>query len=177
MSDPLENRTPLAWGRNDSLPGGRDNYPSPPPMLGDPVSGGSGTGPFPFDVTIAGSDLTVRSGTLNGLVPTNIGTTFTIPAGVTRYLVLTGTASDGVLASCALSLDSAAPATVGTSLGFPPNTFPVLLYVIVDRVAFRVIGNTSLIASVFEAFRVQKTMTTPDQLPYDSYYTWKLSDV
>ncbi len=172
---PLVPRSAIA-----DLPNARNlAYPPVPPMF--PPLGGLGASPSvpPFRVQVDATtgDLTIAYGTLNGLIPTNIGSPFNAPAGVTRYFNLNGTASSGVMTSCTVSLDAAAPAAIGTSLGFPPNTFSFPLYVIVDRVPFRVVANTSFQAVVFEAFRVQKVMTTPDMLPYDSYYSWRLGDV
>lgn len=132
---------------------------------------------YPFNVTIKGTNLTVKYGTLNGAAPTNIGSTFTVPSTGTRYLVLTGSASSGSVVSSSLSVDTTPPAISANNLGFPTNTFKILLYVIVDKRPFRVIGNGSLQALSKEVFRVQKSMTTPDMLPYDSYYNWDISVV
>lgn len=132
---------------------------------------------YPFLPTIAGTSATIAYGTLNGSAPTNIGSSFTFPAFGTRYFVLSVTASSGVVSSSFLSVDSSPPAGVGTSLGFPPNTFKVLLYVSVNQRLFRTIGPGSLQAVPLEVFRVQKVITTPDMLPYDSYYTWSVSGV
>lgn len=132
---------------------------------------------IPFTVTMAGTTVSVANGTLNGLIPTNISSTFSAVAGATRYLVLNVTATDGVITGSTLSLDSSAPAAYGTRLGFPPNTFSIPLYVIISLVPYRLIGQGSLNATSVEAFRVQKVMTTPDMLPYDSYYTWQLTNV
>lgn len=132
---------------------------------------------YPFTSSISGTNLTVKYGTLNGAAPTNIGSTFTVPSTGTRYLVLTATASSGDIVSSSLSVDTSPPSIAANNIGFPVNTFKVLLYVIVDKKLFRVIGNGSLQALSKEVFRVQKSMTTPDMLPYDSYYNWDVSVV
>jgi len=137
---------------------------------------GPSTGNVPFEIVIVGGVASFFSGTFNGVAPTNIGSTFAIPAG-TQYAILTGTASDGAWVSSALSISASPPAPIGNRVGYPPNSIPVLLYVIVDQAPFRIVANTSLVAVSHEQFRVQKSMTTPDMLPYDSYYTWLVSDV
>lgn len=144
-------------------------------FVNNPAS--SGTVVYPFQPAIVGTNMTVRPGTLNGTVPTNIGTTFTVPTTGTRYLVLTGLASSGSVTSSSLTVTTTAPSMVAATLGYPPATFTVLLYVIVNQVLFRVIGSGSLYALPKESFRVQKSMTTPDLLPYDSYYNWLVSSV
>lgn len=153
----------------------------PSPFELEDSSGGAGGGadPAPFDITIdtVGNTLTVSPGTINSLAPSNNGGTFICPAGVTHYVVLNATAVNGSVTAATLSVDSAVPAPIGATLGFPPSSFKVLLHVIQAQVAFRTIGRHSLHAVSIEALRVQKVMTTPDQLPYDTYYTWQLSGI
>lgn len=131
---------------------------------------------YPFQPTISGTTVTVRNGTLNNVAPTNISSSFYYPGG-TYYLVLTCYSSSGVITSSALSIDGSAPSAISSSLGFPPTSFGILLYVLTGGAAIRVIGTGSLQAVASESLRVQKTITTPDMLPYDSYYTWQITNV
>lgn len=132
---------------------------------------------LPFQPVFAGTSTTITYGTLNGVAPTNIGSTFSVPTSGTRYLVLTGSSSSGSVTSSSLSVTTTPPTMVAATYGFPPATFTVLLYVIVNQTLFRVIGPGSLYALPKESFRVQKSMPTPDLLPYDSYYNWLVSNV
>lgn len=127
---------------------------------------------YPFKPVFSGTNATITYGTLNGVAPTNIGSTFTVPTTGTRYLVLTASASSGSVTSSSLSVTTTPPSGVAATVGFPPATYPILLYVIVNQVLFRVIGPGSLYALPKEAFRIQKSMPTPDLLPYDTYYNW-----
>lgn len=130
---------------------------------------------YPFAIRIAGTSATFIPGTLNGLLPTNIGSTFTVSGTGTEYAVLNCLASSGVISSSSLAITSTPPPVIGTLNGYPPNAFIILIHVIVSGIPFRMIGPSSLQALPIEVFRVQKTMTTPDQLPYDPYYTWTVS--
>ena len=132
---------------------------------------------LPFQPVFSGTSTTITYGTLNGVAPTNIGSTFSVPTSGTRYLVLTGSSSNGSVTSSSLSVTTTPPTMVAATYGFPPATFTVLLYVIVNQTLFRIIGPGSLYALPKESFRVQKSMPTPDLLPYDSYYNWLVSNV
>jgi len=145
------------------------------------INGGGGSTPssgaLPFQPVITGTTGTITYGTLNGVAPTNIGSSFTFPTTGTRYLVLTGSSSSGSVTSSSLSVTTTPPTMVAAAYGFPPATFRVLLYVVVNQTLFRVIGPGSLYALPKESFRIQKSMPTPDLLPYDSYYNWLISNV
>jgi hypothetical protein len=153
-----------------------DAIKSPPP--------GGGSTPaatYPFDVSFSGSanprDTLVQPGTINGVLPTNYDTVFSLAAVGVYYLVLTVTALDGEIASAVLSMDASPPAGVPTILGQPPTSFAYLLGVIVDLVWYRTIGPGSLAAAGAEVFRVSKTSPSPGTLPYDIYYTWNVTAV
>lgn len=133
---------------------------------------------YPFDVVpVNSSTISLRPGSMNSLVPTNMTSNFTINPAAIQYVSLDCVASDGVFASSSISIKNSAPAFIGIRLGYPPNAFSVALHLLVYGASYRLIANSSLQAIAKEAFRVQKIMTTPDMLPYDSYYTWELSDV
>lgn len=157
--------------RSDSL--------SAPIDSGDPSSGGGGGSVpvYPFQPTIVSNVATLEPGTLNGVQPSNIGSSFFVSATGTYYLVLSVSAVNGVISSSTLSVTASPPATIGVSIGYPVNTFDYPLYVFVNQEPFRLIGTGSLQAVATEAFRVQKSTPSPDLLPYDSYYTWTLTNV
>lgn len=138
---------------------------------------GGGSTPSPFDCTVSGTDLTLRPGTINQVLPSNIFSTLTLPGGTyTRYIVLTATCASGLVTSAALSVDVAAPAAPGVDAGSPPTTFAVLLAIIVDGVAYRTIAPGSLQAQVVESFRTDKASPTFGLSPYDIYYTWLIKE-
>lgn len=147
--------------------------------IADAEGTGGGTATYPFDITIdSGSGYcTFIYGTMNGIAPTNIGSTLSVSLSGTQYVYLACSAVDGVFSSSTITIGSSAPSVIGTNIGYPPNSFSVLLHVVVNGTPFRIINRSSLQALSKEAFRTQKVMTTPDMLPYDSYYTWSISDV
>jgi len=129
----------------------------------------------PFTVSISGTSLTVSSGTVNGLVPTNINSTFIITGTGTEYFYLTVGASNAKVVSSSLAAGAIAPPAIDVIQGQPPLVFYICIYVIVNGVPFRTIGNGSLICTPYEAWRFAKAMTSPDSMPYDSYYSWRVS--
>lgn len=148
-----------------------------------PPSGGGTPGPaatYPFDVTLTGSGTltaSVKAGTINGLIPSNFLSTFSIGALATGYLVLSVTTSGGQVTGALLSLPSTPPVGIPVNMGQPPTTFDYLLGAVVNGVWFRVIGLGSLAAASVEAFRVSKVAPAPGTLPYDIYYTWNITAV
>lgn len=144
-----------------------------------PGGGGGGpSGPYPFDVELTGSGspltASILPGTLNGLIPTNIFSTYPLAVPGTYYLVLAATAATGEIASCSLSMPTSPPVGIPTVMGEPPLSFDYLLGVVIDGVWFRTIGNGSLSAAGQEVFRISKASPAPGTLPYDIYYTWNI---
>lgn len=149
-------------------------------LISDGGSGGGSTPVYPFDVSLTGSGTltaAVQPGTINGLIPSNFLSTFSISALATGYLVLSVTTSGGQVTGAVLSLPSSPPVGVPVNMGQPPTTFDYLLGAVVNGVWFRVIGPGSLAAASVEAFRVTKTAPAPGTLPYDIYYTWNITAV
>lgn len=138
---------------------------------------GGGAGPSPFDCSVSGTDLTLRPGTINQVLPSNMFSTLTLPGGsYTRYIVLTATCSSGEVTSAALSVETTQPVAPGVDAGSPPASFAVLLAVIVDGQVFRTIAPGSLQAQVVESFRADKASPTFGLSPYDIYYTWLVKE-
>jgi hypothetical protein len=151
------------------------NYPPAPPMFGN-LSGANGVSLYPFSVLIASSTtFTLRPGTINGFTPSNIGSTFTMTGSGTEYVVLDVTMTNAVVTGATIRTPTPtiAPAAMPVVNGSPPSSFAVLLAVLVSGKPFRTIGNGSLTATPFEAYRLERAMLTPDSLPYDSYYSWR----
>ena len=150
--------------------------PPPDPILITPIqdAGGGTTQSYPFDCTLNGSSLTVQYGTINSLEPYNIYTTFSTGGASHFYVLLSMTVSNAQITLAGISI-SASPATViPVTLGQPPTSFQVPIAVCVAGTIFRTIGPGSLVATPFEVYRLAKAMPTPDALPFDSYYSWRL---
>jgi len=137
------------------------------------------SGSYPFDITIntGAGTCTFIYGTINGVAPTNISSALAISTSGTAYVYLQCSATNGVFTSSTIATSLTAPSPISNNIGYPPNSFVVPIHVVVNGVPFRIINKTSLQAISKEVFRIQKTITTPDMLPYDSYYTWSISDV
>lgn len=142
-----------------------------------PARASGGSSPQPFDCSVSGTDLTLRPGTINEVVPSNMFSTLVLPGGsYTRYIVLTASCSGGQVSSAALSVDLSAPGAPAVAAGSPPTSFKVLLAIVVDGVAYRTIGAGSLSARPVEAYRVDKASPTYGLSPYDIYYTWQRTE-
>lgn len=151
------------------------NYSGPPTAVLDIEPAAPAPTNYPFTPTISGTSLTLTTGTVNGLVPTNITSTLTIVGTGTEYLQLSVSSANAQITSSSFSVSATAPSPIPVIQGQPPTSFDFCTHVIVNGVAFRVIGNGSLIFTPYEAWRFAKAMTSPDSMPYDSYYSWRVS--
>lgn len=142
----------------------------PPPR----ASGGAGRA-APFDITITGTTVTFRPGTINSLLPSNYLSGVTITGTGTEYLLLNCTASNGEITAAAFAVAGTTTAAITPYAGQPPIAFGLLMGIVVDGTATKVWGDGNIQATPVEAFRIQKASPVAGQLPYDVYYTWQLS--
>lgn len=159
-----------------------DEFNSPP--ISD---GGGSAGPFPFDailepdpVTMGNTLATFLPGVINGLLPSNYASSFSLSPSSTYFAIISCTASNGQITAASLSFGSSPPAAIPTNMGQPPLSFDFLLgIVITDGLGgatwSRIIGDGSLAAAGAEAFRTDKATPVPGTLPYDIWYTWNLT--
>lgn len=164
--------TIAVWGRTKHPAG---LYDAGPIFSSPDSSGGGGSDPAPFDITITSTTATFRPGTINSRLPSNYLSGITVPLSGTRYLVLNCSASNGDVTAASFSSDASAPAAIAPYAGQPPISFKILIGVLVDGVATKVWGDGNIQATPVEAFRIQKASPVAGQLPYDVYYTWELS--
>ena len=143
--------------------------------------GGGGGGPYPFDAILTAdpgtpgySIATIQPGTINGILPSNYSTTYTLDDTLVYFLVASVTVSAGQITAVTLSMPTSPPAGVPVNMGQPPLSFTYLLGVVVDGVWYRVIGNGSLSAISTDVYHTDKTSPSPGTLPYDIWYTWNL---
>jgi hypothetical protein len=141
--------------------------------------GSAETGPFPFDVELVAaalgtSDASIRPGTINGLVPTDILDVTNLDDTLSYYLVLSVVAADGQIASASIAFTTTPPSPIPATLGAPPLAFDYTIGMVVLGTWIRTIGNGSLFASVSQAFQVDKTAPAPGTLPYEIWMTWAL---
>lgn len=149
--------------------------------LPDPPGGsGGGEGPRPFDVlfgTPSGGSVaaTVQPGTINGLLPSNYSSSWTLTIPGTYFVVLSCTASGGQITGATLNFNSSPPAGIPVNSGQPPLSFDFLLGIVVDGVWFRTIGDGSLTAAGQLSYQVNATAPAPGTLPFTNYYTWVIA--
>lgn len=135
----------------------------------------------PFDATIAPAtgtniNVTLRAGTVNNLLPDNMFTTFTVDSTSIIQVKATATTNGQAVTSVTLNVDTTA-ASVQTPTPFAlPSTVDVLISVIVNGIAYRIIpcGTINLVGQ--QQFITDKSPpATPGTLNYIPYYTWELS--
>jgi hypothetical protein len=150
------------------------------------VQGGAGSGnalvlSYPFEYysggTVSAPWFGLRAGTVNGILPTNWTTTFSLPvvttAGYTKYVDLL-CASDGkVINEVTIQLNSTPPAPIVAMQESAPVSFKLNTHVVVNGLAYRTIGSSSILAVVQESIRVDKVSDIPYGVkPWYQFYTW-----
>lgn len=130
----------------------------------------------PFDLTSpSATTVTISTGTVNNVIPTNVNTPLTITGVGVEYVTLTMSATNAKVVSSSFSITTSSPAAISVVQGQPPSSFSVCTHVLVDGSSSRVIGSGSLVFTPYEAWRLAKVMVSPDSMPYDSYYSWRAS--
>lgn len=120
--------------------------------------------------------VTVRPGTINNLMPTNIVSggslaELTAAKDSLHYIVLTANSASNVLTSCSVSVDSTAPAGQ-TPLAFAlPATYKVVLGVVYNSTVYQMV-TSNLLVSGKQAYITDKTNPTPGSLPYNVFLQW-----
>ena len=120
--------------------------------------------------------VTVRPGTLNNLLPTNIldGESlaqFELPANTLRYVVLSCAAASNALTSCEIALESSPPAAQ-TPLAFAlPTTYEVTLGIVHNTSVYQIV-TTNLSVSGKQAYITDKANPTPGSIPYNVFLQW-----
>lgn len=138
-----------------------------------PQGGGAAT-TYPFTCKISGTTLRLTPGTVNSLVPSNMTSSFIISTSGTFYVMLDCNAVNAAITAAAIAVYSIPPVAIPSLIAQPPTTFSVCLAVIVNGVAYRSIGNGSVSANAYEVARFAKPMPSPDAMPYDSYFSWRI---
>ena len=120
--------------------------------------------------------VTVRPGTINGLLPTNVldGDAleqFALPNDSLRYVVLNCVAANNTLTSCSVSLETDAPEQQ-TPLAFAlPASYSVLLGIVRNSNIYQ-IANNNITVGAKQAWIVNRDDAPPGALPYEVYLMW-----
>jgi hypothetical protein len=120
--------------------------------------------------------VTLRPGTINNLLPTNILddeslATFALPANNLQYVVLSCTAASNALTSCEIALESSPP-SAQTPLAFAlPTTYEVTLGIVYNTSVYQIVTTNLSVGSV-QACITDKANPTPGSLPYNVFLQW-----
>jgi hypothetical protein len=129
-------------------------------------SGGTATGPW----------FGLRAGTVNGVLPTNWTTTFSLPvsttAGYTRYVDLNCQTNGSAVNAINVELNSTPPTPMIATADSAPPTFKINTHVVINGEAYRTIGASSIMAVVQESIRVDKATVAYGLKPWTQYYIW-----
>lgn len=145
-------------------------------------SGGSAAETHPFQISVALNPLTnnyqatVRPGTLNQLLPTNIfqGAAlqkFTYPQNTLRHVILSAEADGGQFTSCEIQVSESAPSAQAPALYSLPTSMQLLLGVVYNATVFQVAKNNFSLAGK-ELFRIAKAAPAPGEVAFNVYYAW-----
>jgi len=146
------------------------------------IGGGTTVHPFQISSSTAPESenqyvVTVRPGTLNNLMPTNLFEEnalrqFPIPSNELNYVILTGqTNASDQFVSCALSVSETPPSAQEPTMFSLPVEAEFLLGVVYNGTAYNTITDSLLVSGV-QQFTEQKTNPAAGALPYNIYYVW-----
>lgn len=133
---------------------------------------------YPFQYFSGGSPSSawfgLRAGTINGVLPTNWTTTFSLPSSFpyTRYINLNCQSDGKQVVAADISLETNPPSPVPCEMNFAPAEFSINTHVVVNHVAYRTIGSSSILAMTQETIRTEKVVASYGTMPYDIWYTW-----
>ena len=139
----------------------------------------------PFSVALnavagdpASLKVSVSPGTVNQYVATNVFDTFTISTSGTYY-VKAGVETDGQdVTSFTIYVDTSEPDAQTATASSLPSSFDVLIAIIKNGKAYRVLSCGSIILNGHEEFRTDKDSPAgPGELTYIPYYVWQVSIV
>lgn len=144
-----------------------------------PRRGGRAKRHFPWEISIAGSSssgsyITLRAGTLNGLLPINMFQQFGISGSGTVYVVLR-VFTDGVQPSSAsLELESQPPEPPPHFVNVAPAAFPILIGLTVDLKPFNTVDGL-LEATPKVVLKTTVSNPSPGTPLYDLHWSWSVT--
>lgn len=143
------------------------------------ISGG-GDEPFPWQISILedppGSGnffAKVRPGTINNALPTNMFIAISVDATGTFYVVLDVNTDGAQVTNASWDIDPGPPDPFETGLNIAPDSFSVLLGVIVDLRVFQVVSKL-LYAAPYVTIQSLRASPAPGEPYFDNNYSWQL---
>lgn len=136
------------------------------------------TATHPFQVTRndAGSTkrVSIRPGTINSVVPTNIFSPLTITGSGAEYVLLTATFTGDSPVSAALSIETTIPVPSATTPTNTPTAVKDVIAAIYDGTVYQ-IRNTNLTVTSVEVFQETVASPSPGERNYIPWYRWEVS--
>jgi hypothetical protein len=117
--------------------------------------------------------VSVRPGTLNGVLATNWNTKEGVGADELKYVVLTASATSNSIVSTELSLDDQYPSSEQSPVKWAlPDSFAVLLGMVRGRTVWQVVYD-NLSYSASKRITTDRANPQVGQLPYENWYIWQ----
>ena len=149
-------------------------------MISADISAANETAPSPFDVTLVPVEVsggssytaTIRPGTVNGILPSNIFDSFTIEASQTTYFKAVAATNGKVVTSVSIVADDQAPAVqVPVSQALPAG-FEVLFAVSAQGKVFRTLADGNIVAVSELLFVANVENWQPGMPMTENWYHW-----
>lgn len=119
--------------------------------------------------------VSIRPGTINSLVPSDVFSPITITGTGVEYIVLTMTSTGDSPVSASLSKETTYPVPSATTPSNPPTAVTDVLAVVNDGIVYQ-IRSTNLVATSLEVY--QETVATPavGERQYIPWYRWEVGE-
>jgi hypothetical protein len=132
---------------------------------------------YPFEYysggTVSAPWFGIRAGTINGILPTNIASTFGLTLNTERFVNLECESDGKTVQSAEIVAESSPPSPVAATPEIAPSNFKLNIYYISPTlVPFRTIGTSSIAATTQEVIREPITGVAFGEMPYRPWYTW-----
>lgn len=174
LADAIEERTPIP---GDGL--GKTDTPHGRILRAEGATGGGGGENCQFQAEVVeGVFRFTNAGSISGGgMPSNMVVTgelwsVAVPETGTRYIKLTVATDGNAVTSCELAASTTPANPIGITEGVAPSAFEIDLYVVINRVPYRVIGCRGLAATTSEALVTSALEPVCSGDPYVRHYTW-----
>jgi len=128
---------------------------------------------YPFEYYTSGTGFGLRAGTINGILPTNIASTFGLTLNTELFVNLECESDGKTVQSAEIVAEASPPSPVTATPEIAPANFKLNIYYISPAwVPFRTIGTSSIAATTQEVIREPITGVAFGEMPYRPWYTW-----
>lgn len=137
--------------------------------------GGAGgiTITYPFQYYTSGTGFGLTAGTINGILPSNMATTFGLTLDTEAFVNLSCTSDGKTIQSAEITKDASPPSPITATPETAPTSFKLNMYYIdASGSVFRTLGTSSIAATTQEAIRETLTGVAFGEMPYRPWYTW-----